>query len=63
MVPDDRPQVDVVDTLEDVGLDDVAGGAELFHQFLHLVALGATLAAAGGAVLSEAAGALMKWSL
>ena len=52
-----------MDALEDIGLDDVAGGTELLHQVLHLVALGAPLAAAGGAVLSETAGALDEMEL
>ena len=58
MITDDRPEIDVLYAVENVGLDEGAGLAEMSDELFHLVTLGAAAASAGRTVLGETAGAL-----
>ena len=60
VISDDRLQIDVVNTVEDVHVDGVTALPELRDQLLHLVPLRSLFSAAGRTALSEAAGTLDK---
>ena len=60
VISDDRLQIDVVNTVEDVHVDRVTALSELRDQLLHLVALRSLFAAACRATLRETARTLDK---
>ena len=58
MIPDHRPKIDVVHTVENIIFNHIADLTEMLDQLRHLITLGTFFTAAGSTVLCKAARAL-----